>query len=169
MTDQLISAVKEYAQGGSPVNMLDHMLKGSRDDIESQAAVRYLRSVDKWPLTEGSRFAEALEHLFGFYQGRPEFKNYIGDTGKLVQAAYGYEFPEPVSRPVPSKEPKGFKPLNSDEKGPKKTKRRLPEGVTEIEVEGASGSRVFKGLGGSVDTSQASDRLQKVIDIQRNG
>lgn len=153
----LISDVKEFLDNGDRA-FLTHLQMSPRDDIESQAVVRYLMQIKHWPFTPDSGFSLALEHLFTDHPERKarDPQEYRETTFALIKASFGYECIEVVAEPKP--EPK----LN-----PGKVTRR-PKMVAEKDDLGGSQDEPVRSKGkSSLDTTGASDRLKKVIDIQR--
>lgn len=155
----LADDVKEFLDSGDRA-FLTHLLMSPRDDIESQAVVRYLMQIKHWPFTPESDFAKALDHLFGEYPGRVKRdpKEYQDTTFALIKETFGYECIVVVPEPRPEPKP-----------NPGKVTRR-PKMVKEetVEEEGESGSRTFKSLNNSdIDTTGASERLKRTIAIQR--
>lgn len=147
----LTSDVKEFLASGDR-NFLSHMKASNRNDIECQAVVRYLMQLKHWPLTPESEFAEVMEHLFGEYPERKKRdpKEYQATTFDLIKSSFDYECVEIIPAPAPvttvEEKPKGRKTKKS-------TKPIEPEDHHEPESD--------------IDTTGASDRLKRVIAIQR--
>lgn len=148
----LVSDVQEFLDNGNK-EFLTHLLMSPRDDIESQAVVRYLMQIKHWPFTPESQFAAALDHLFGTYPERAQRdpQEYRDTTFALIKESFGYECVVVVPEPKPEPKP-----------NPGKVTRR-PKMVKEEDSEGGAP----KSSKSDVDTTGASDRLKRVIDIQR--
>lgn len=153
----LTSQVTKFLENGDR-SFLETLLSMDRDDIRGQAVVRYLLNRQHWPFTPESDFAQALEHLFGEYPERKKLipAEYVKTTANLIKEAFDYECVVIVPTPRPAAEAKASPPRKS---------RKSP--TVPNEDEGVSGSRVFKSIN-EIDTQGASDRLKKVIEIQRS-
>jgi hypothetical protein len=128
-----------------------------RSDLAGQAVVRYLMQIKHWPMTPGGEAATALEHLFAHHPERAALdpQTYRDETSRMIMEAFNYEcvHVEPQPRPEP-------KP------NPGKVTRR-PRMVREEDTEGGATELTSRSKTSQPDTSQASDRLKKVIAIQR--
>lgn len=155
--------------------LLEELLEQEPGDITTLAAVRYLFHKRLWDGTQPL----APDVIAKFYTpegfGNRTAEEYRTLTGVAILTDYGYEMPEYVPY-VP--EPRPERPQR-DGKAKRKPKQQAVERhesrngehiVTDL-TEGESGSRTFKSLAehDSVDTTGASDRLKKVIGIQRKG
>lgn len=161
MTDALTVEIKKVAEGGNPTVALGLLHEMDRNDIKAKAAIRYLFNVGKWSLEEGSKFAEVLEHHFAKNDGMVEMEPQIYQkvTGEIIKDLWDHEIQVVVIQPAPKAE--NPKPVRTA----KKTRKSVS-----TDSEGESGSRTFKSLKQhDIDTTGASDRLKKVINIQRNG
>lgn len=149
----LVGDVKEFLDNGDR-KFLTHLLMSPRNDIESQVVVRYLMQIKHWPFTPESEFSKALDRLFGEHPERVQRdpQEYRDTTFALIKESFNYECvfvaPEPKPEPKPN---------------PGKVTRR-PKMVKEEDSEGGSPKPSKSG----VDTTGASDRLKRVIDIQRS-
>lgn len=162
MSDAFVTEVKSVAGGGEPTVALELLLGMERNDIKAKAAIRYLLNVGKWSFEEGSKFADALEHHFAKHDGMVsmEPQTYQKLTGDIIMELWGHE----IVVVVPVSQPAAEKPAAKKPRSYKKN-----EDIT-LAKETASGSRTFKSLNEhNINTSGASDRLKKVINIQRNG
>lgn len=151
----LSQKVEAFLESGDR-SFLQDLLEMDRNNIEGQAVIRYLMNRQHWPLTPESDFATALERLFGEFPERIKRDpvEYIEITSQLIKNSFDYECVVRLPPPPPVEEKKTTR------------KRKTPQDKRETE-EGESGSRVFKSIN-EVDTQGASERLKKVIEIQRN-
>lgn len=160
LEDKMITQVSEFV-GSGDMTFLETILEMDRTNTTGQSAVRYLMQIGKWRYEQNGDFYKAMEHLFGYYHGRPEIdaKIYQQTTYDIIKNAWGYECVI-VESPGGSEEPK--EPAKKTTKGKRSTRQKSEEGD--------SGSKTFKSLNenNDIDTSNASERLKKVIDIQRN-
>jgi len=149
----LASDVEEFLENGD-LAFLTHLRMGPRDDIESQAVVRYLMQLKRWSFTGDEGFTEALDHLFAEYPDRAKRDpaEYQATTFALIKNTFDYECvvvvaeprPEPVEKAKPAaRKASTRKVISSD------TRESAPQS--------------------DIDTDGASDRLKKVIAIQRAG
>jgi hypothetical protein len=156
--------------GHGMTELLGLMAASEPRDITMLAAVRYMFHKRLWdnqqPLAK-----EVLNRSYGPLGENPSMsaEEYRDLTGVAILTDYGYEMPAFEAYVPPPRVERDFKP-----KG--KVKRQAVERhdtrdgvhhVTDL-TEGESGSRTFKSLADhDVDTTGASDRLKKVIGIQR--
>jgi len=150
INSDLAKGVKLFLEAGDR-GFLDLLMGLDRNNIEGQAVVRYLIQLKHWPFTPNSGFSEALDHLFAEYPERAKRdpSEYQAVTFSLIKDAFDYE----CVVVVPTPRPEGVA-----EKKPKKPTRK-PKPVMESEVVPDS----------DIDTTGASDRLKRVIGIQRGG
>lgn len=154
----LKNQVDNFLENGDR-SFLETLLSMERDDITGQAVVRYLMNRQHWPFTPESDFAAALQHLFGHYPERKKLEapEYLEKTSHLIRSSFDYECVVHVPIAV-EKAPAREKPTRA--------RARKVATVPEDEA-GQSGSRVFKSIN-EIDTQGASERLKKVIEIQRS-
>lgn len=143
----LVDEVKGFLDGGDR-GFLTRLREAPRDDIESQAVVRYLMQIKHWPFTPDSDFSAVLDHLFAEYPERKKLDptEYQATTATLIKESFGYECIVVVPEPRPVVEAKA-----------EKTRKPARKPKTTEEVVETS----------DVDTEGASDRLKRVIAIQR--
>lgn len=153
---ELATQVRLFLEAGDK-SFLDTLNGMDRNDIEGQAVVRYLMQLKHWPFTPDSGFSTALDHLFGEYPERTKQKaeEYRETTSALIKETFDYEcivvVPEP--RPEPTEKPAAKKPAAR-----KPSRASNPSSHDESDA-----------VSSDIDTTGASDRLKKVIAIQRAG
>lgn len=160
---ELATGVRLFLESGDR-GFTGLLMNMDRNAIEGQAVVRYLMQLKHWPFTPESEFSAALDHLFAEYPGRTkrEAQEYQDTTFQLIKETFDYECIVVVPEPRPEPKPNPGKVTRR----PKMVKESETEGGAQDE--GESGSRTFKSLNDSdIDTTGASDRLKKVIAIQR--
>lgn len=153
---ELATQVRLFLEAGDK-SFLDTLNGLDRNDIEGQAVVRYLMQLKHWPFTPDSGFSDALNHLFGEYPERAkrDAEEYRTTTYALIKDTFDYEcivvVPEP--RPEPAEKPAAKKPAAR-----KPSRASNPSSRDESDA-----------ISSDIDTTGASDRLKKVIAIQRAG
>lgn len=168
----LVDRVREFVANpeGPADDMIESLLSAERTDISAQAAVRYMLRVGAWRSERNGGFHEAMNHLFAHYEERPAVDptEYQATTKQIIQDNWNYECVPIVIVP------RAPKP-ETEEKAKRKPPARKAKAYTEAEEaaeEGVSGSRTYKSINEQkkgIDTTGASERLKKVIGIQREG
>jgi hypothetical protein len=125
--------------------------------LEAQATIRYLLQLKHWPLTPESDFAGLLEKFFGpnVPKTAESPEAYRTATAAMIQETWNYEcvYIAPEPREEKPKKPNPGKRVN---------KPRMQSENDSVE-EGNVMAKHYP------DTKDASDRLKKVIAIQRAG
>lgn len=153
----LATQVRLFLEAGDK-SFLSTLAEMDRNNIEGQAVVRYLMQKKHWPFTPESEFSSALTHLFGHYPDRParDPQEYRDTTFALIKETFDYEcivvVPEPKAETEekPAKKPAARKPARAA--------NRSSASHSDDHEEVASTD---------IDTTGASDRLKRVIGIQR--
>jgi len=148
INSDLAQGVRAFLESGDR-GFLETLKALDRNDIQGQAVVRYLMQLKHWPFTPDSDFAGILTHLFAEFPERKKLDptEYQATTFDLIRDTFDYECVVVV--------PEAKAPI---EKKPAKPTRK-PKKVTESEEVPDS----------DIDTKGASDRLKRVIAIQRGG
>lgn len=155
----LVSAVLE---GGNPTKLLQALVAMDREDIYGQSAVRFLMLQDKWDFTPGNEHDQAMDHLFGAFEERKgqSSESYLKATTEIILSLWGVTVESPkwhVSAPVVNKRVQSKVETQVEGKTKKtvRTKKLTPV-PTDAQIYGKQD-----------DLKGASDRLKKVIKIQR--
>lgn len=121
-----------------------------RNNIEGQAVIRFLIQKKLWTFVSDSDFSDLLDHFFGYYPERLVTKpeSYRQQTFDMIKSAWNYEC---VVEILESK-------VEVREKPKEKKSTPLPDRDEKITK---SSSKAI------LDTTGASDRLKKIIAIQR--
>lgn len=157
--------------GHGMAELLELMVQSEPRDITMLAAVRYMFHKRIWdnqqPLAK-----EVLNRSYGPMgeQSSMSAEEYRDLTGVAILTDYGYEMPAfEAYVPPPRVEREPYKPKGKPkQRAVERHENRDGQHVVTDLTEGESGSRKFKSLADhNVDTTGASDRLKKVIGIQR--
>jgi hypothetical protein len=149
---EIVSGVNLFLESGDR-GFLTLLKDLERTDIRGQATIRYLMQLEHWPFTPDSEFAGLMNHFFADFPERnhPSPEEYQATTKALIQEAWNYTCQvivptpkEPVEKSETKKAP-----------APRKTSTRKMVASNEEDISGIS-------------TDGASERLKKVIGIQRS-
>lgn len=155
INSELATGVQLFLQSGDR-GFLDTLRAMDRNSIEGQSVVRYLMQLKHWPMTPESDFDGLLNHFFAAYPERKaiEPSEYRDTTFALIKSTFDYECVVVVPEPKAEVE---HKP------NPGKVTRR-PKMVKEEDDKYAQ-----EAPEADINTDGASDRLKRVIGIQRAG
>lgn len=170
---EVVEQVRIFAGDDSPTapsgDLTDSLLALDRDNLTGKSAIRYLMRIGKWRFESNGGFHDAMQHLFGHFEGcqtvEPEV--YQAQSTTLIKDLWNYDYVMPIPAPAVEKTPAAKKkPVRS-----RKAYTIPDDEVTGSSEEGVSGSKKFKSINeqNAIDTTGASDRLKKVINIQRGG
>ena len=154
--EDLTGQVRLFLESGDR-SFLHTMMDMDRNSIEAQAVVRYLMQLKHWPFTPGTEFSDVMNRFFAEFPERAKRlpEEYRATTFSLIKDSFDYECIEIVPEP---------KPQPAEEK--KQARKTKPAArKAEHVVEGHDDDISDVG----VDTDGASDRLKRVIAIQRAG
>lgn len=151
--------VASVLEGGNPEELLKALMAMDREDIYGQSAIRVLMVKDRWDFTPKNEHDDAMNHLFGYFEERREQSSadYLKATKDIILSMWGLEIEDPkllVSAPVVNKKVQTKAVAGEAKKTPR---ARKPAPVPTDEQLHA----------GKSDLEGASERLKKVIKIQR--
>jgi hypothetical protein len=142
---------------------LDLMMAQEPGDITVLGAVRYLFHKKLWDSTQ-PQAPSVLNKFYGPVLDRPEAltpEQYRTVTAEAIRTDYRYEMPEFVPYVAPPREERPQRDFSK----PKKPRKQ----VAVERHETRDGVHEVTDLRQDVDTQGASERLKKVIGIQRGG
>lgn len=154
----LVAAVLE---GGNPEELLKALMAMEREDIYGQSAIRLLMIKDRWDFTPKNEHDNAINHLFGYFEERREqsSEEYLKATTDIILSLWGIEVEGPkwhVSAPVVNKKVQTKTVTRAEGEAKKASRKKVTPVPTDEQLHGSKD-----------DLEGASDRLKKVIKIQR--
>ena len=169
MTHELTPMVAAVAAGEDATELLARLRELDRDDRYGQSVIRYLMKQDRWDFSTGGDHDITMEHLFGQFPERAPMtsKEYLETTRAIVLENWGVELEAPTWEVVRDKpETKTKRATTRGETEAKKSHKRE---LTPVAMDGHEDAARYGTLtSNDIDTSGASDRLKKVIKIQRS-
>lgn len=152
-------------------SLLEKLLEQPSEDLTALGAVRYLFHKKLWDSTQPLA-PEVLNKFYGPQTFTPEAltpEQYRAGTAAVILSDYAFEMPEYVPYVAPPREDRPQRDFSKPGKKPKRQAVERHDGNTVTDLtEGESGSRTYRSLADhGVDTTGASERVKKVIGIQR--